>query len=163
MRIETERLLIRSFAHGDIPRYAAIVADPRVTKHLRRWEPHSYEEARWYVEDCIAREAATGVARYALLSGDELIGFCGFKVVGDEVDLGWRYAHAHWGRGYASEAAPAVLHYGSTALGLRGITAHAFEANVASVRVIEKLGFELVDRVEDPRGTILRYAQPDSA
>ena len=107
MRLQTQRLLIRSFGRADIPAYAEITADPRVMG-------------------------------------------------------GWRYAHRHWGRGCATEAATAVLAYGVGTLELRGIVAVAYEANVGSVRVIEKLGFEYVETLDDPRGPIVKYAQPRS-
>jgi len=160
MHLETHRLLIRSFEREDIPAYAEIVADPRVTRYLGDGKPYSYEQAAAYVEDLIARDSTTGISRYAVLLGDELIGFCGFKDLGDHIDFGWRYAHRYWGKGYATEAARAVLEYGVEILGLSGIVAVAYEANVGSVRVIEKLGFELVAKTADARGPILKHGQP---
>ena len=88
----------------------------------------------------------------------ELIGFCGFRDTGDGIDFGWRYAHEHWGKGYATEAATAVLAHGLETLSLEGIFAVSYEANVGSVRVIRKLGFELVERTEDERGALLWHA-----
>ena len=160
MRIRTDRLLIRSFERDDIPAYAEIVADPRVVRYIGDGRPYSYEEAEAYVEELIALDRATGVSRYAVVLDGELIGFCGFKDVGEHVDFGWRYARAHWGRGYATEAARAVFEHGVGALKLSGIVAVAYEANAGSVRVIEKLGFEYVETLDDPRGPILKYVQP---
>ena len=160
MQLETQRLVIRSFEPGDIPAYAEIVADPHVTRFLGDGRPYSYEEASAYIEDCIALDIDTGISRYAVLLDGELIGFCGFKDCGDHIDLGWRYAERHWGNGYATEAARAVLEHGIETLALTGIKAVSFEENVGSVRVIEKLGFEFVERVSDDHGTLLWYAQP---
>ena len=112
------------------------------------------------LEDCIALDSGTGISRYAVLLDDELIGFCGFKDCGDHIDLGWRYAQRHWGHGYATEAARAVLEYGIETLSLTRIKAVSYEDNVGSVRVIEKLGFEFVERASDDHGTLLWYAQP---
>lgn len=163
MQIQTERLLIRSFREADIPAYADIVADPRVTRYLGDGRPYSFDEAAEYVRDCIELEAETGVARYAVLLEGELIGFCGFKPDGEHIDFGWRYAHGHWGRGYGTEAARAVLRYGVEELRLRGIVAVAYEANVASVRIIEKLGFRFKERTSNEHGAMVWYAQPSEA
>ena len=132
MRTETERLLIRSFSISDVPAYAEIVADPRVTKYLADGSPHTYEEAEAYIRDCIDRDRATGISRYAVLRKREmdLIGFCGFKEQPDYVDFGWRYAHQVWGQGYAKEAALWILQYGVTELGLTNIAAGAFTENL---------------------------------
>lgn len=160
MNIKTERLLIRSFEEADIPAYGEIVADPRVTRYLGDGQPCSYEEAARYIRDCIALEAEIGMSRYAVVLEGELIGFCGFKPDGEHIDFGWRYAHRHWGWGYATEAARAVLRYGLEELGLRGILAVAYEANIASVRVIEKLGFRLTERTTNEHGVLVWYAEP---
>jgi RimJ/RimL family protein N-acetyltransferase len=144
MHIETERLKIRSFVEDDIRDYAVIVADARVTRYLADGAPHRYEEARSYILDCIARDAATGISRYAVLrkAAGDLIGFCGFRRLDAYVDFGWRYAHRAWGHGYGTEAALAVLGYGIDRLALRDIAAGTFVENVASLRIIRKLGFE---------------------
>lgn len=160
MNIQTERLLIRSFQEPDIPAYAEIVADPRVTRYLGDGRPQSYHEAARYVRDCIALEAETGMGRYAVVLDGELIGFCGFKPDGEHIDFGWRYAQRHWGKGFATEAARAVLRYGVEELDLWGIVAVAYEANVASVRVIEKLGFRFRERTADEHGVMVWYTQP---
>lgn len=160
MRIDTDRLLIRSFERTDIPAYAEIVADPHVVRYIGDGEPYTLEQAEAYVEDVIERDRITGISRYAVVLDGELIGFCGFKDMGDHIDFGWRYAHRHWGRGYATEAARAVLAYGIDELKLTGIVAVAYEANVGSVRVIEKLGFEHVETIDDPRGPTVKYVEP---
>lgn len=144
MKLESPRLIIRSFTEADIPDYAAIVADPRVTKYLGPdGSPHSFEEAEVYVRDVMRREAETGLARYAVVrkSAGDLIGFCGFKDIGAYIDFGWRYKYKVWGRGYGTEAAKAVLNYGSEVLDLTDIIAGAAVENAASVKIIQKLGF----------------------
>ena len=81
VRIETDRLLVRSFSISDLPAYAEIVADPRVTKFLADGSPHTYEMAEAYILDCIDRDRATGISRYAVLRKREtdLIGFAGSR------------------------------------------------------------------------------------
>lgn len=160
--IETNRLTIRSLRESDIPEYAAIVADPEVTKFLGDGLPHSYEQAAAYVVDCIRSEAKEGFARYAVILREtgELIGFCGFKKGYGCIDFGWRYARRAWGNGYATEAAVAVLDYGINTLKLYGIVVESAVENVGSVRVIEKLGMQFEAFGEVRGRKTVRYRQP---
>ena len=143
MRIETPRLVIRSFTRSDIPDYAAIVADPAVMKYLGKGSPLSRGAADAYVEGCLRSERDLGYARYAVLlrAAGKLIGFSGFKLINGYVDFGYRLAAEHWGSGYATEAGRAVIAYGFEQLGLKSIVATADMRNAGSIRVIEKLGF----------------------
>jgi len=163
MYLETPRLVIRSFAISDIPQYAKIVSDPRVTRDLADGLPHRYKEAENYIRDCMRRDEATGVARYAVVrkSEGDLIGFCGFKELDDYIDFGWRYAQHAWSQGYGTEAALAVLDYGVRALRLRNITVTTFTANVASLRIIRKLGFSRALEGEHHGRRTVRYDQQE--
>ena len=163
MIIEIERLTIRSFRKSDIPEYAAIVADPEVTKFLGDGSPHSFEQATAYIVDCIRSEAEEGFARYAVILKEtrELIGFCGFKKASGYIDLGWRYARRVWGNGYATEAAVAVLDYGTNTLKLSGIIAESAVENIGSVRVIERIGLQFEAFGEVRGRKTVRYRQPD--
>ena len=161
MRIETPRLIIRSFAAPDIPDYARIVADPQVTKYLADGSPHAHEEAESYIHDVIRRDRESGISRYAVerKADRDLIGFCGFKELEDYVDFGWRYAQHAWGQGYGTEAALAVLDYGLNALKLQSIAVQSFVDNIASLRIIEKLGFQIVEEIECYGNKMVRYYQ----
>jgi RimJ/RimL family protein N-acetyltransferase len=68
-----------------------------------------------------------------------------------DVDVGYRYLKAHWGRGFATEAALASLDYGFRTLGLGRIIARAEPANAASLRVLAKIGLQF-ERREDYLG-----------
>lgn len=162
MVIKTDRLIIRSFLESDIPEYAAIVADPEVTRFLGDGSPHSYEQATAYVVDCIRAEARDSMARYAVILREtgQLIGFCGFKRMEDYIDFGWRYARRVWGNGYATEAAAAVLDYGVNTLWLSGIVAQSAIENVGSVRVMEKIGMQFEAFGEVRGRKTVRYRQP---
>jgi RimJ/RimL family protein N-acetyltransferase len=76
---------------------------------------------------------------------------------GTGVDFGWRYSRHVWGQGYGGEAALAVLDYGLNVLGLTNLFAHAFVENVASIRIIEKLGFARVEHDEMFGRKVIRY------
>lgn len=61
-------------------------------------------------------------------------------VLTDDVEIGWHFHPQHWGRGYATEAARAVLHYAFAHQGLQVVNALAFDGNDASFDVMERLG-----------------------
>jgi RimJ/RimL family protein N-acetyltransferase len=88
----------------------------------------------------------------------DFIGFTGLSVPGFEahftpcVEIGWRLAFDHWGKGYASEAASTALSYGFGALGLDEIVAFTVPANRRSIAVMERLGMtrSAVDDFQHP-------------
>ncbi len=147
MRIETERLVIRPFLESDAHAYAAIAADPDVMKHTGEGLPQSFDSSKDYVLRCIRSYETRGYARYAVCLKAEnglLIGFCGFMDDNGELEFGWRYGKPYWGRGYATEAAMAVLDYALQTPAIPRIVCLCESENIASIRVIEKLGMELV-------------------
>jgi [ribosomal protein S5]-alanine N-acetyltransferase len=79
-----------------------------------------------------------------LKSNDEFIGWCGLKMVNGEIDLGYRFMPAYWGKGYATEAATATLGYGHKNLQIEKITAHGHINNIASQIVLEKIRMRFV-------------------
>ena len=143
MFLETERLVIRPFRLADLDAYSRIVADPAVMR-LLTGKAQTRGEARLYIEECITSERDNGYSRYAvsLRDTDELIGFCGFRMIHDEIDFGWRYAKRHWNSGYGTEAARSVLKYGLEVLKLPLLVAVALPENTASIRIMQKLGME---------------------
>lgn len=83
-----------------------------------------------------------GLYLVSLRTDDAAIGMCGLiKREGlDDVDLGFAYLPQYGGRGYATEAAAAILHYGRTVLGLPRIVAITAPDNAASINVLQKVG-----------------------
>ncbi|MGD9202196.1 MAG: GNAT family N-acetyltransferase [Chitinispirillia bacterium] len=163
MKIETERLIIQSFVESDIDEYAKIVNDGRVTKYLINTSPRSYQEASDFVKEIITEESETGIARYAVIlkENNKLIGFCGFKAFDDYTDFGWLYGFEHWGNGYGSEAALAVFDYGIQELQLTDMVSGTVIENVASVKIIEKLGFEYKTHREKNGNRLAIHSQFD--
>jgi RimJ/RimL family protein N-acetyltransferase len=158
MLLETDRLLIRPFRLDDLDAYAKIVADPHVMR-LLTGKPQTFDEAKQYIEECMASEDENGFSRYAvrLKVADELIGFCGYKIIDGEIDFGWRYAKRHWNRGYGTEAALAVMKYGFEVLRPPQLVAVALPENTASIRIMQKLGMERNDFGSWTRIQTIRY------
>ena len=134
----TERLVLRAFTPGDAEAFAAINADPLVTRYVGG--PLTREASDALLGRILAQEP---FARWAVEREGELLGFCGLglhPLVAGDVEIGWRLASRVWGRGYATEAATAVRELASGTYGLRRIVAVVHPDNVASLRVAEKIG-----------------------
>lgn len=124
------------------------------------WEVNRYDDATRYILDEQWTERAQaenwirkqldehypvfGYGQYCieLLSSGKVIGWCGLKFRSDQnhVDLSYRLHPAHWKKGYATEAAEAMLLHGHYTLGIKRIVAWVQESNTASHRVLAKLG-----------------------
>jgi RimJ/RimL family protein N-acetyltransferase len=142
----TDRLRLRRWLPADRAPFAALNADPRVTEYLpgtlsraesdalvARIEAHfdQYGFGLWAVE-------ISNVAAFA--------GFLGLSVPRFTahftpcVEIGWRLGAAHWGHGYATEGARAVLAFGFEVLGLEEIVSFTVPGNTRSRRVMERIG-----------------------
>ena len=142
MFIRSERLFLRPGWPEDWPELLARIGDEGVVKNLARapW-PYTEGDARTFAEKpqdprCphffVTLPTSTAPA--------QLIGGVGLGSDGDEVELGYWFGRDHWNRGYATEAARAVLRLART-LGHRRIVARHAIDNPASGRVLAKLGF----------------------
>ena len=143
--LTTERLILRPFSLSDakdIQRLAGQrdIADTTMTI------PHPYEDGM--AEEWIAGEEAAGkdgkaITLAIVLRGDEsLTGAIGLKIQSqhDKAELGYWIGKPFWNRGYATEAARALLDYGFRELGLNRVHAAHMARNPSSGRVMEKLG-----------------------
>lgn len=104
-----------------------------------------------------------GFGPYAVVEWDrgEVIGYCGLFFFPDvngqsEVEVGYRLARSAWGQGYASEAARAVCNYAFDTLGIKRLITMIDPANVASIRVAEKIGMRYEKEV-----SFEGYTHPD--
>ena len=144
--LETDRLLLREFVMDDVAVFFRLISDPDVTRYTGDGGK-SLEEARTGIQERLFRDYEIhGYGRWAVvdkLTG-KVIGFAGLKYLDDvgEVDLGYRFFKEHWGRGLATEASKAVLEYGVETLQLPRIIGIADIENKASIRVLEKIGFQ---------------------
>ena len=143
MFIRSERLFLRPGWPEDWPELLARIADEAVVKNLAKapW-PYTEGDARSFAQK--PQDPRCPHFFVTLPTGAapaELIGCVGLASDGDEVELGYWFGREHWNRGYATEAARAVLRLART-LGHRRIVAKHFTDNPASGRVLAKLGFK---------------------
>ncbi len=142
----TERLRMRRWCGADRAPLAALNADPRVMQYFPT--TLSSAESDCLLERIEAHFEEHGYGLWALESraSGELLGYTGLEVVGFQahftpaVEVGWRLAYVHWGRGYASEAALAALGFGFEAAGLPEIVSTTATVNQRSRAVMERIG-----------------------
>jgi RimJ/RimL family protein N-acetyltransferase len=152
IHLETERLILRRFTTDDADALLALHSDPEVMRYLSGGTPDTREtivgatlpRILGYYEQYkdyglwAAIEKATGA----------FLGWFHFWPRGeanlDTVDLGYRLHQSTWGKGYATEASQALIHKGFADPVIQRITASALADNIASRRVMEKVGLTLV-------------------
>lgn len=139
MNIITERLIIRNFTKDDWQSVYEYTSDSNVMKYLPE-DVLSVEDAKKFVIDNSGENA-----KYfpVLLKEDQnLIGHIVFhKYFGDHTyEIGWVFNPKYYNKGYASEAAHAILKYGFETMGLHRIIATCQPENTPSYRVMEKIG-----------------------
>lgn len=163
----TARLRLRQWRDADREPFAALNADPVVMRYfanLSTREASDLSIDAWQAE--IAQRGWSNWAVEVVQTG-EFIGFVGLSVPRRAslpfmpcVEIGWRLARAHWGRGYAAEAAQAALSVGFERLGLAEIVSFTSLINRPSRAVMERIG--MVDSGNDfdhpalPEGSELR-------
>lgn len=104
------------------------------------------EEARSFIEASLHSFEQHHYRLWLICHQGDSIGFAGFLHAEEAPNLIYGIHPDFWGRGYAIEAARAVLNYGLKTLGLLKVNADVDEPNTASVRVLQKLGLQQVNR-----------------
>jgi 3-dehydroquinate dehydratase/shikimate dehydrogenase len=167
MTIKTKRLILRPWQESDLEPFAKLNGDPKVRecflKTLTRQESDSeVERISKHIE-----KYGWGFWAVSLIETGEFIGMIGllnvfFKVpFAPAVEIGWRLAFEHWGKGYATEGAEACLKYGFDNLNLNEIVSFTTVKNTRSRHVMEKIGMthdpkDDFDHPSVPEGNPLR-------
>jgi ribosomal-protein-alanine N-acetyltransferase len=140
---QTSRLVVREFTMNDLEPLTAMHLDPEVCHFIGLRTP---EQTRNGLIEWIAAYRSQGFAKWAVVSREtgQLIGRCGvtpeeYERI-SEPELGWTFARAHWGFGYATEAAAAVMKHWLEVLKFPRIISLIDPQNVASQRVAERIG-----------------------
>lgn len=166
MFIRSERLFLRPGWPEDWEELLSRIADEQVVKNLAKapW-PYTADDARWFAGQDQDQRLPHFFVTLPTVSGPaQLIGCIGLGEIanehGGEVELGYWFARDFWGRGFATEAARAVLSLART-LGHRRIVAGHFVDNPASGRVLRKAGFRPTGKVRQ-RFSLARGHEVDS-
>jgi ribosomal-protein-alanine N-acetyltransferase len=139
--LKTSRLLLRPLVDGDAERIAQLAGDWDIARMTARIPyPYSIDLAHQWIHDLAEGEVVRGIVHQG-----ELIGVTGYLPDDDgSAEVGYWIGRPWWGRGFATEAAEAMIKYCFGTGKLSRVTCSHFVDNPASQRVITKLGFQLV-------------------
>jgi [ribosomal protein S5]-alanine N-acetyltransferase len=153
MRLETPRLLIRSFEERDSQAWVALFTDPDVWRFL---PPATAPVTLQLFQTALGQRQAMERDRgYTIWAVEEkgtgaFIGQCGVRPIEatQETELAYHFNKASWNKGYGTEAATAVLRFAFEQAGLDRVIALVMPENIGSCRVAEKAGMRF-DRIAD--------------
>jgi ribosomal-protein-alanine N-acetyltransferase len=143
--LKTERLRLRKVKLADAEAiFREYAQDPEVTKYVS-WHAHeSLEETRDYVHTCLLAWD-TGKAFHWVIERAEakqVIGMIIARVNAEKWELGYVLARAHWRQGYMTEALKAIIAWAIKQKDIHRVWAVCDVDNIASSRVMEKVGME---------------------
>ena len=160
MDITTPRLILRDFTADDLPAFLAYQSDPR---HSEFYGPQEIgpEHARSLLERFVAWAAESPRQNYQLAivplvqrdDSQELIGSCGVRLQGcaaGMAEFGLQLAPESWGRGFATEAARAILSYAFSDLDVHEVRGVTVTENARVQRLVARLGFTKVEMRPGP-------------
>jgi [ribosomal protein S5]-alanine N-acetyltransferase len=153
---ETERLRVRQFTFADLDAFAALCADPVVMRYVGDGSPLCRSDVADWILVCHDKYARRGYGTSAVVEkqSDRFVGYCGVvRAPGNDFDeLIYVFGVDAWGKGYATEAARAMLDYVFSHSPLDRIYATIHPANTVSARVARKLGFRFERQQTDEDG-----------
>jgi len=150
--LETERLALRRFTEADADNLVALDSDPEVMRFLTGGAPTPRDVIEYDILPAFLRyyERGDHFGFWAAIekATGEFLGWFHFRPGKDsgpdEAELGYRLRRTAWGKGYGTEASRALIQKGVIELGVRRVTASTYEHNIASRRVMEKVGLRFV-------------------
>ncbi len=143
----TKRLILRPYILSDAERVETLASDRQVAE-MTAAIPHPYPEglAVTWISRHEEKAAEKGSYTFAVVlkSTEELVGTLTFRIDQEDhkAELGYWFGVPYWGNGYCTEAAERMVEYGFEEAGLNKVWAAAMTKNAASIKVIQKLGFE---------------------
>lgn len=144
--IETRRLQLRHFTLNDTDDLYRIYRHRKLFKYMSDEKPLLREQARGLIHSLTETWQQHGFGVWAIVykKHQKLIGHCGFKFLENtpEIQMGYLLLPSYWGMGLGTEAASAALKYGFEITQLERIVAIAKSENIASRRVMEKVGMK---------------------
>ena len=151
--LETERLTLYQLSGEDAAFILELLNEPSFVHFIGDRRVRTLDDARAYIlNGPVASYEKFGFGLYLTKRKQDgiPIGICGLvkRAALADVDIGFAFSPQFWGNGYAFEAASAVMAYGKRALGLQRIVAVATPDNVASIKLLEKLGLRFEQMVK---------------
>ena len=166
LRLETARLELRLFRQDDLGPFLAMNADPEVMRYIGDGRPLARARATATFEKMHWHWAEHGFGRWSIerASDGAFLGFCGVAFptfiteAATRPEIGWRLRRAFWGNGYATEAAIAARDHFFRSFAYPELISLAHPGNVASHRIMRKIGMRRADDLATAvRGVLVMY------
>ncbi len=141
----TPRLVLRQWREADLEPFGVLNADPEVMRYFPSPLTRQESDALGEQVQAIIAQRGWGLWAVEVIEGAPFIGFVGLNEARFEahftpaVEVGWRLARGHWGRGYATEAASAAIAFGFEELRLDEIVSFTAAVNERSRQVMQRL------------------------
>ncbi|MEH1864033.1 MAG: GNAT family protein [Nostoc sp.] len=146
--LETQRLILRDFVESDWQAVHQYASDDEVVRYLT-FGPNSEEDTKNFLQREISLQGEEPRQHFALAvtlkTQQQLIGICRISVqdiYNKTGSIGYCFTKKFWGQGYATEAVKAVVSFGFQELSLHRIFATCHPENIASARVMQKIGMQ---------------------
>ena len=156
--IRTERLVLRERTLDDLELCVAMDDDPEVRRFIVL--PMQGDMHRAFIRGRMMHRYPEHLGYWSVLADGKFAGWILLiprELEGPEIEIGWRFVAEARGKGYATEAAAAVLRHALTTAGLTDVIADIDPENAASRRVAEKLGMRQVKTWLDAGRPTMRY------
>ena len=152
--IETKRLILRDIRAEDLEGMFALDSNPNVHRYLGNKPIKTKAEAQQNIEKILHQYKKLGIGRFAVIekATNQFIGWSGLKYntgqkesLGEKrdfYDVGYRLIERYWNKGYAGESAIASLDFGFNKLNLDIIVGAAETGNIASNKILKKIGLQ---------------------
>jgi RimJ/RimL family protein N-acetyltransferase len=154
---DTARLQVRRLEDADLDALTAVYGDAQAMRWVGEGRPLDRARCEEWLAVTRRNVSTRGYGMCAVVerASGTVIGFCGLVHPGGQAEAELKYAlrREHWGRGYATEAAAALLAHGAAAHGLCRVVATAAPENLASHRVLLKAGMRRGERVRNDDGS----------
>lgn len=147
MKIETNRLILKSISEEDRDFIFSQFSDATVTKYLYDEEPLTSILGADEIIDSYVKSNSIGLSRWILIrkTDNEKMGTCGFHCWDSKehvIDIGYDLKEEFWGNGYMQEAMKAIVKCAARELQVKQINAHIYFENNKSIKLVEGLGFK---------------------
>lgn len=157
----TQQLVLRPHTEEDATFMVELNSDPDVTTHTPDGPLAGPDVAKKIIHSLRQQFIDRKIGRFIVEEPKtkKAIGWCGLKWLEetDEIDLGYRFLKETWGKGIATEAAHSCLNYGFNELHFSRITATVLPQNIASIKVLRKLGMRETRKVIEDGVTYLFF------
>ncbi|MGD8813557.1 MAG: GNAT family N-acetyltransferase [Anaerolineales bacterium] len=159
--ITTSRLVLRPFSEDDDKRLHGILAEKDILRYFPNPGTPTLDQVRKLIANQLKHWEEHGFGWWAVepIGEGMLIGWNGLQYLPDtdEIEVGYLLSKSHWNQGLATEGAQAGLEFAFGNLGLKQVVAIVHPENMASQRVIEKLGMNFTHQAEYFGMTVYRY------